>query len=79
MLAERDIDPIRTCSNDICEIVACVGIETVRKSVEKVEDYGLYVNYRHLPLLCDVMIAKGHLMATTRHWINKQDTGVLMR
>ena len=84
MLAERDVDPIRTCSNDICEIFACLGIEAVRKSVEKEMElvlsfYGLYVNYRHLSLLCDVMTAKGHLMAITRHGINKQDTGVLMR
>lgn len=41
--------------------------------------YGLYVNYRHLALLCDVMTAKGHLMAITRHGINRQDTGALMR
>ena len=38
MLAERDVDPIRTCSNDICEIFACLGIEAVRKSVEKEMD-----------------------------------------
>jgi DNA-directed RNA polymerase II subunit RPB1 len=84
VLAERDVDPIRTCSNDICEIFACLGIEAVRKSVEKEMDtvfsfYGIYVNYRHLSMLCDVMTAKGHLMAITRHGINRQDTGALMR
>lgn len=41
--------------------------------------YGLYVNYRHLALLCDVMTAKGHLMAITRHGINNQDAAVLMK
>lgn len=42
--------------------------------------YGLYVNYRHLSLLCDVMTAKGHLMAITRNGINNQDNvGPLMR
>lgn len=40
---------------------------------------GSYVNYRHLALLCDVMTAKGHLMAITRHGINRQDLGPLMR
>ena len=30
-------------------------------------------------MLCDVMTAKGHLMAITRHGINRQDTGALMR
>ena len=48
----------------------------MRKSVEKeiftvLNFYGLYVNYRHLALLCDVMTAKGHLMAITRHGINR--------
>ncbi|KAH8312801.1 hypothetical protein KR044_012979 [Drosophila immigrans] len=84
VLSERDVDPIRTYSNDICEIFQVLGIEAVRKSVEKemnavLQFYGLYVNYRHLALLCDVMTAKGHLMAITRHGINRQDTGALMR
>ncbi|CAG0900840.1 unnamed protein product [Darwinula stevensoni] len=84
VLSERDVDPIRTFSNDICEIFQVLGIEAVRKSVEKeinavLQFYGLYVNYRHLALLCDVMTAKGYLMAITRHGINRQDTGALMR
>ena len=66
MLAERDVDPIRTCSNDICEIFACLGIEAVRKSVEKEMDlvlsfYGPYVNYRHLSMLCDLIDCQGPL------------------
>ena len=77
VLSERDVDPVRTYSNDICEIFSVLGIEAVRKSVEKemntvLQFYGLYVNYRHLALLCDVMTAKGHLMAITRHGINRQ-------
>ncbi|XP_051155839.1 DNA-directed RNA polymerase II subunit RPB1 [Leptopilina boulardi] len=84
VLSERDVDPVRTFSNDICETFEVLGIEAVRKSIEKemntvLQFYGLYVNYRHLALLCDVMTAKGHLMAITRHGINRQDTGALMR
>uniref|UniRef100_T1JDI6 DNA-directed RNA polymerase subunit n=15 Tax=Myriapoda TaxID=61985 RepID=T1JDI6_STRMM len=84
VLSERDVDPVRTYSNDICEIFSVLGIEAVRKSVEKEMNHvisfdGSYVNYRHLALLCDVMTAKGHLMAITRHGINRQDTGALMR
>ena len=61
-----------------------MGIEAVRKSVEKEMDNvisfdGSYVNYRHLSLLCDIMTAKGHLMAITRHGINRQEVGALMR
>ncbi|XP_070538293.1 DNA-directed RNA polymerase II subunit RPB1-like [Ptychodera flava] len=84
VLSERDVDPVRTTSNDICEIFQVLGIEAVRKSVEKEMNHvisfdGSYVNYRHLALLCDVMTAKGHLMAITRHGINRQDVGALMR
>lgn len=84
VLSEQDVDPIRTYSNDICEIVSVLGIEAVRKAVEKEMNHvisfdGSYVNYRHLALLCDVMTAKGHLMAITRHGINRQDVGALMR
>ncbi|XP_043217204.1 DNA-directed RNA polymerase II subunit RPB1-like [Amphibalanus amphitrite] len=84
VLSERDVDPIRTFSNDICEIFSVLGIEAVRKCIEKeintvLQFYGLYVNYRHLALLCEVMTSKGHLMAITRHGINRQDTGALMR
>lgn len=61
-----------------------LGIEAVRKSVETEMNHvisfdGSYVNYRHLALLCDIMTAKGHLMAITRHGINRQDVGCLMR
>jgi DNA-directed RNA polymerase II subunit RPB1 len=40
---------------------------------------GSYVNHRHLALLVDVMTSRGHLMAITRHGINRADTGALMR
>lgn len=61
-----------------------LGIEAVRKAVEKelhhvISFDGSYVNYRHLALLCDVMTARGHLMAVTRHGINRQEIGPLMR
>ena len=84
VLSERDVDPVRTSSNDICEVFQVLGIEAVRKAVEREMNHvisfdGSYVNYRHLALLCDVMTAKGHLMAITRHGINRQDVGALMR
>uniref|UniRef100_H2Z9E5 DNA-directed RNA polymerase subunit n=1 Tax=Ciona savignyi TaxID=51511 RepID=H2Z9E5_CIOSA len=84
ILSERDIDPVRTTSNDICEIFAVLGIEAVRKALEREINHvisfdGSYVNYRHLALLCEVMTSKGHLMAITRHGINRQETGALMR
>uniref|UniRef100_A0A1I8H8Q8 DNA-directed RNA polymerase subunit n=1 Tax=Macrostomum lignano TaxID=282301 RepID=A0A1I8H8Q8_9PLAT len=84
VLAERNVDPVRTVSNDIVEIFEVLGIEAVRKAIEREMNHvisfdGSYVNYRHLALLCDIMTVKGHLMAITRHGINRQDTGALAR
>ena len=61
-----------------------MGIEAVRKALERelyhvISFDGSYVNYRHLALLCDTMTSRGHLMAITRHGINRQDTGPLMK
>ncbi|XP_068728449.1 DNA-directed RNA polymerase II subunit RPB1-like [Montipora capricornis] len=84
VLSERDVDPLRTTSNDICEIFSVLGVEAVRKAIERELNHvisfdGLYVNYRHLALLCDIMTCRGHLMAITRHGINRQEVGALMR
>ena len=61
-----------------------MGIEAVRKAVEKEINHvtsfdGAYVNHRHLALLCDVMTCCGHLMPITRHGVNRQNIGALMR
>ena len=40
---------------------------------------GTYVNYRHLSLLCDIMTTKGYLMAISRHGVNRQRVGAMMR
>lgn len=65
-------------------LVKVLGVEAVRKAVEREMNHvisfdGSYVNYRHLALLCDIMTCRGHLMAITRHGINRQEVGALMR
>ncbi|KRX96698.1 DNA-directed RNA polymerase II subunit RPB1 [Trichinella pseudospiralis] len=64
VLSDPSVDATRTYSNHICEIFEVLGIEAVRKAVEKeikhvISFDGSYVNYRHLALLCDIMTAKG--------------------
>ena len=64
MLSEKNVDPERTYTNDICEIFEVLGIEAARKAIERemekvISFDGSYVNYRHLALLCDVMTARG--------------------
>jgi DNA-directed RNA polymerase II subunit RPB1 len=65
-LSEPAVDTVRTYSNDICEIFEVLGIEAVRKAIERemnqvISFDGSYVNYRHLALLCDVMTARGNI------------------
>ena len=84
VLQHDDIDHTRTTSNHVPEIVEVLGIEAGRNALKHelksvIEFDGSYVNYRHLAILCDVMTYRGHLMAITRHGINRQDTGPLMR
>jgi DNA-directed RNA polymerase II subunit RPB1 len=70
-LAEENVDPRRTTTNDICEIFEVLGIEAVRKAIERemnqvISFDGSYVNYRHLALLCEVMTSKGILCLSCR-------------
>lgn len=78
------VDTSRTYSNSFEEILNVFGIEAtrsllVRELTQVLAFDGSYVNHRHLALLCDVMTARGVLMAITRHGINRSDTGALMR
>ena len=41
--------------------------------------YGIYVNYRHICTLVDVMSLRGRLTSITRSGINRVDSGVLRK
>jgi DNA-directed RNA polymerase II subunit RPB1 len=84
VLGFEKIDFKRTMSNDIQEILKVLGIEAVRLSLINeirfvLGSYGIYVNYRHLSTLCDVMTQRGILTSITRHGINRVDTGPLRK
>lgn len=84
ILSQPNVCGIRTTTNDICELFEILGIEAVRKGLESeinnvISFDGSYVNYRHMSMLCDVMTSRGYLMAITRHGVNRQDVGALMR
>ena len=60
------------------------GIEVVRKALLDELQVVIYfeesyVNYRHLTIICDTMTYQVHLMAITRHGINRNDTGPMLR
>ena len=83
-LSVEGVDPYRTTCNHFGEIFRCFGIEATRAALMRelsavLTGDGSYVNYRHMAILCDVMCARGQLMAVTRHGINRADTGALMR
>ncbi|KAK4764009.1 hypothetical protein SAY87_013447 [Trapa incisa] len=84
VMCHEGVDATRTTSNHLIEIIEVLGIEAVRRSLLDelrvvISFDGSYVNYRHLAILCDTMTYRGHLMAITRHGINRNDTGPLMR
>ncbi|RWR79266.1 DNA-directed RNA polymerase II subunit 1 [Cinnamomum micranthum f. kanehirae] len=84
VMCHEDVDETRTTSNHLIEVIEVLGIEAVRKSLLDelrvvISFDGSYVNYRHLAILCDTMTYRGHLMAITRHGINRNDTGPMMR
>ena len=84
VLTVPGIDTTRTYSNSFIEVFEVFGIEATRSALMReltqvLAFDGSYVNHRHLALLVDVMTSRGHLMAITRHGINRADTGALMR
>lgn len=84
VMCHEGVDATRTTSNHLIEVIEVLGIEAVRRSLLDelrvvISFDGSYVNYRHLAILCDTMTYRGHLMAITRHGINRNDTGPLMR
>ena len=78
------VDFTRILSNDINEIYTCLGVEAVRKALinelrSVLRPYDIYVNYRHISCLCDMMTQRGMLTAITRHGINRLDLGPLRK
>ncbi len=84
VMALAGIDGRRVLSNNPVEIAAVLGVEVARQVLLNemravLSFYGLYVNYRHLSLLCDFMTHFGSVRAISRHTLNKRRTGPLMR
>jgi DNA-directed RNA polymerase II subunit RPB1 len=79
-----EVDFTRSISNDINEIYTCLGVEAVRKALINelravLKPYDVYVNYRHIAILCDMMTQRGLLTAITRHGINRVELGPLRK
>lgn len=82
IMGNPNIDPYRTVTNDIYEIMTVLGIEAARNALnneimEVIKESS--VNQRHLYLLTDIMTCKGGLMSIDRHGINRGDVGPLAK
>lgn len=80
VLGMKEVDAVKSVSNDINEIHELFGIEAARQALYNelnsvISDAGLYVNYRHIALLVDTMTNKGYLLSIDRHGINRADIG----
>ena len=75
-----NVDPFRTFSNDIHEVLDVFGIEAVRQCLydEFMEVFVTeYVNYHHMITLIDAMTYPGFILSVNRFGMNKGESGVL--
>jgi DNA-directed RNA polymerase II subunit RPB1 len=78
------VDPLRSFSNDVHEILNVFGIETVRVALyeeftEVFKSGGEAVNYHHMITLVDTMTYLGRIMEANRFGMNKGENGVLAK
>lgn len=80
--AVPNVDPYRSFSNDIHEIVSVFGIEAARVAMyqEFMEVFTTeYVNYHHMIMLIDAMTFPGYILSVNRFGMSKNETGVLAK
>ena len=78
------VDPLRSFSNDVHEILSVFGIETVRIALyeeftEVFKGGGEAVNYHHMVTLVDTMTYLGRIMEANRFGMSKGENGVLAK
>ena len=78
----KGLDPTRTFSNDIHEVLDVFGIEAARMALyEEINEVfsAEKVNYRHLAVLVDTMTNSGRIVPVNRFGMSKNETGVLAK
>jgi DNA-directed RNA polymerase subunit A" len=84
VLALDFVDPTRTISNDLYEVLKYLGIEATRELVVRevykvINEQGLNVDIRHLMLVADAMCITGVLKGITRYGVVSQKSSVLAK
>lgn len=79
-----NVNKSKSFSNDIHETNELLGIEAARQLLrdEIINVFGgsgIYVNDKHINLLCDLMCSKGILISIDRHGVAKTDMGPITK
>jgi DNA-directed RNA polymerase subunit A" len=78
------VDPSRTYTNDVFQILKVLGVEAARSSIineafKVIQEQGLNVDVRHIMLVADTMCVNGNVKGITRYGIIREKTSVLAR
>jgi hypothetical protein len=76
------VDPYRTFTNDITEMMAIYGIEVARRSIirelnQVLIGAGIQIDIRHITLLADAMTCRGFIQKIDRFGAKKGESGPL--
>ena len=74
VLEMKEVDDIRTISNNILEVQEVLGIEAARNAIinealRVIRDQGLDIDIRHIMLISDLMTVTGRVRGVTRSGI----------
>ena len=84
ILRKREVDPVRTTTNDIAEISKVLGIEAGRTAIinelhKTLEENSIGVDLRHIILLADAITSTGEIKGTVRTGIMREKTSPFAR
>lgn len=79
-----EVDPARTTTNDIFEILKVFGIEAARNAIihealRVIQDQALDIDIRHIMFIADLMTTTGTIKGITRSGITGEKESVLAR
>ncbi len=80
----KEVDEIRTVSNDPHEIRKVLGVEAARQAIineasKVMQDQGLDVDVRHIMLIADMITHTGEIRGITRSGVTSEKESVLAR
>lgn len=82
IISMNNVDPYRTITNDITEMMEIYGIEAARKSIirelnDVLTNAGAKIDIRHITLLADAMTCRGFIQKIDRFGAKKGESGPL--